>query len=77
MGFFDDFRDGFEKETKKSADRRSYNKYRTLRELESQSDSRLLEEVSSIFTPDEEKRVIHDILIHRGYTKVGNRYKRR
>ena len=85
MGFFDDFRDGFEKETKKSTERQSYSRYRTAeeeaqemqRKFESYSDSRLLNAVKSAFTSNEEKRVIHNILLRRGYTKVGNDYRRR
>lgn len=87
MGFFGDFLDGFrqgsEEEGERSARRQSYSTYRTSkdvaremqREFESHSDSRLLNEVNS--ASNEEKRVIHDILLRRGYTKVGNNYRRR
>ncbi len=89
MGFFDDFaggvRKGMKEESERSAKRQSYSRYRTSleeerdlkRKLESRSDSRLLQDMKNSYTSDEEKRVIHGILILRGYTKVGNDYRRR
>lgn len=88
MGFFDDFRDGLrkgsEEESERSARRQSSSSYRTWkdeereaeRKFESYSDSRLLQEVNSSFTSDENKRIIHSILLRRGYKKVGNNYRR-
>ena len=89
MGFFDDFvaeaKKGFDDESKKSAERRQRSGYRTLKEEQSdrfkkwksQSDGVLLSKMNSSFTSDEDQAVIHQILLSRGYTKVGNSYRRR
>ena len=89
MGFFDDFVAGakksFDDESKKSAERREFSSYRTLEEEQSgrfkkwnsQSDGVLLSKMNSSFTSDEDQAVIHQILLSRGYTKVGNSYRRR
>lgn len=80
MGFLDSFRQSFDDKSDRYAQQQSYSDYRTSREvekeLEGQTDSRLLQKMKSSFTSDEEKRMIHGILLRRGYTKVGNNYRK-
>ena len=90
MAFLDDFvgglRKGNEEESKRSADRQAYSDYRTLRQeqserfrkLDAQSDGSLLQKMANPSAlSNEEKEIVDNILLRRGYTKVGNNYRRR
>lgn len=86
MGFFDSFKQGFEKENETLAKTREYSKYRTVKQreddnfekLDRQSDSSLLNKMNkNIFTSDEDKKIIDEILRGRGYSKSANGSYRR
>ena len=75
MGFLDSFRNSYKTEKEKSIKRQQNSTYRTLKqqqsdwinELNSLSDSKLIEKVRSDFTSKTDKKIIMCLLSRRGY----------
>lgn len=77
MGFFDSFKEGFQGESQKTS---TGSNYRTVAQREkdrfntyrNESDSTLLRKMKGIFTSDEDKDMINEILKSRGYRRNTN-----
>lgn len=78
MSFFDSFQKGLEEQSTKYGEmqRKSreleQEKYEHLRNLRNLSDSALLSKLNGIFASDQDKKIIEEILISRGYKKATN-----
>ena len=80
MGFFDSFKEGFEKGNQEAANRQQYSEYQREKQKErehhnrfnNQSDGVLLNKMRDTFTSNEDKAIIDNILKGRGYRKAIN-----
>lgn len=77
MGFFDSFKAGFQKESQKIS---IGSNYRTVAQrkkdcfntYKNESDSTLLRKMKGMFTSDEDREMINEILKSRGYRRKSN-----
>ena len=83
MGFWDNFKDSYDKESERYANERIRSNYKTVKQREIEeahkfdylyglSDTDLLSKYNGIFTVEEEKAAIEKELLDRGYKKATN-----